>query len=119
MKYPIIQDCLEMYTTLRLISIGWGFCGEETLEMTIVTDRSSSWYGNIPVPRMVQNQLGHLLELNMIELDARILRAVHDLLGKRSRQMWVVGTLAMFLLLHIRELDAGRNIYWRRYKDSV
>jgi hypothetical protein len=28
-------------------------------------------------------------------------------------------TLAIFLLLHIREIDAGRNIYWNRYKDSV
>ena len=87
--------------------------------MATVTDRFSAWYGIIPVPRMVQNQLGHLLELKMIELDKNILKAVQDLLEKRSRRMWVIGTLAVFLLLHIRELDAGRNIYWRRYKDSV
>jgi len=31
----------------------------------------------------------------------------------------VVGILATFLVLHIRELDAGRNIFWRRYKDSL
>lgn len=28
--------------------------------------------------------------------------------------MWVVVTLAVFLLLHIREVDAGRNIFWSR-----
>lgn len=108
-----------MYTTLRLISIGWRFSGEETLGMARVTDRLSAWYGIVPVPRMIQNQLGHLLELKMIELDRKILKAVQSLLEERKRCMWVVGTLAVFLLLHIRELDAGRNIYWRRYKDSV
>ena len=87
--------------------------------MATVTNISSAWNGITPVPRMVQNQLGHLLELNMIELDRNIMKAVQDLLEKRSRRMWVVGTLAVFLLLHIRELDAGRNIYWQRYKDSV
>lgn len=110
---------MQMYTTLRLLSIGWRFSGEETLGMATVTDRLSAWYGIVPVPRMVQNQLGHLLELNMIELDEKILKAVQKLLYKRGRPMWIVGTLAVFILLHVRELDAGRNIYWRRYKDTV
>ena len=68
---------------------------------------------------MVQNQLGHLLELKMIELDREILKALQDVLEEKSRKMWVVATLAVFLLLHIRELDAGRNIFWRRYEDIV
>ena len=108
-----------MYTTLRLISIGWRFFGNETLGMKMVTDESSAWYGMIPVPRMIQNQLGHLLELQLIELDRKVLSAIHKLFERRRRCMWVVGTLATFLLLHVRELDAGRNIYWRRYKDAV
>ncbi|KAM0794839.1 hypothetical protein BDR22DRAFT_814504 [Usnea florida] len=98
--------------------MGWQFTGEENLGMAPVTDKLSAWYGTVPVPRMVQNQLGHLLELKMIELDGKILKAVQQLLYKRSRPTWIIGTLAVFILLHIRELDAGRNIYWRRYKDS-
>ena len=108
-----------MYTTLRLIRMGWQFTGEENLGMAPVTDRLSAWYGTVSVPRMVQNQLDHLLELKMIELDGKILKAVQQLLYKRSRPTWIIGTLAVFILLHVRELDAGRNIYWRRYKDSV
>lgn len=87
--------------------------------MATVKDERSAWYELIPVPRMVQNQLGHLFELHMIKLDEKILKAVQVILEKRNRRMWVVGTLAVFILLHIRELDAGRNIYWRRYRDSV
>lgn len=108
-----------MYTTLRLIKIKWKFSGDESLGMTAIEDRDSAWYGIKPVPRMVQNQLGHLLELNMIDLDRKILRAVQALLEKRERRMWVVVTLAVFLLLHTREIDAGRNIFWSRYVDPV
>ena len=108
-----------MYTTLRLISIGWQISGEETLGMTRVTERFSAWEEIVPEPRMVKNQLGHLLELNTTELDRKILKAVQSLLEQRKQCMWVIGTLAVFPLLHIRELHAGRNIYWRRYKDSV
>lgn len=108
-----------MYTTLRLMRIRWQFSGDESLGMATVGERNSAWYGIKPVPRMIQNQLGHLLELNIIELDRKILKGIQDMLEKRQRRMWVVVTLAAFLLLHIRELDAGRNIFWSRYIDSV
>lgn len=68
---------------------------------------------------MIQNQLGHLLELNIIDLDRKILKDVQTLMEKRERRMWVVATLAVFFLLHIRELNVGRNIFWSRYKDLV
>ena len=87
--------------------------------MAAIKDRGSAWYGIKPVPRMIQNQLGHLLELNMISLDRKTLKGVQELMVKRERRMWVIVTLAVFLLLHTRELDAGRNIFWSRYKDPV
>ncbi len=101
------------------MKIKWKFSGDETLGMAAVKDRDSAWYGIKPVPRMIQNQLGHLLELNMIDLDRKILPGVQALMEKRERRMWAVVTLAVFLLLHTRELDAGRNIFWGRYTDLV
>ena len=68
---------------------------------------------------MIQNQLGHLLELNMIDLDRKTLKGVQAVIEKRERRMWVVVTLAVFLLLHTREVDAGRNIFWSCYIDTV
>ena len=118
-KAPIIQQCFEMYTNLRLMRIRWQFAGDKDLGMATVKERNSPWYGTKPVPRMIQNQLGHLLELNMVKLDKKISRDIQNALEKRQRRMWVVVTLATFLLLHIRELDAGRNIFWSRYVDSV
>lgn len=108
-----------MYTTLHLMRAKWQFSGDESLGMTTVEDTRSAWYGIKPVPRMIQNQLGHLLELNMIELDRKIVKDLQIEMMKGNRRMWIVVTLAAFLLLHIRELDAGRNISWSRYEDSV
>lgn len=117
-----------MYTALRLMMIGWRFSGkrksrtgieDDYLGMAKVENRDSAWFGRIPVPRMVTNQLDHRLELRMAELDSKILKDADNMLKARGHHMWVVGTLAIFLVLHIRELDAGRNIFWRRYEDSV
>jgi hypothetical protein len=99
--------------------IKWQFSGDESLGMATIEDRDSAWYGIKPVPRMIQNQLGHLLELNIINLDRKILKGVQALMEKRERRMWIEVTLAVFLLLHIREVDAGRNIFWSRYIDLV
>lgn len=117
-----------MYTALRLMMMGWQFSGkrkertgveDDYLGMPIVEEKNSAWFGRRAVPRMVTNQLNHKLELMMAELDSKILKDVEDLLESAEHHMWLVGTLSMFLLLHIRELDAARNFYWGRYKDSV
>jgi len=99
--------------------IKWQFAGEESLGMSVIEDRDSAWYSIKPVPRMIQNQLGHLLELNMIDLDKKILKSVQALMEKRERRTWLIATLAVFLLLHVREIDAGRIIFWSRYRDPV
>jgi len=92
---------------------------DDYLDMTRVEDRNSAWFGDIPVPRMVANQVNHRLELRMAELDSEIMEEVVDILETGERHMWLIGILASFLVLNIRELDAGRNIFWRRYRDSV
>lgn len=99
--------------------IGWKFAGDEALEMSIIDDQDSPWHGMRPVPRMVQNQLDHLLELHVIALDKAIIREVNILLRKRQRSKWLITILAVFFLLHVREVDGARNIYWERWSDPV
>ncbi|KAI6508394.1 hypothetical protein MCOR10_010916, partial [Pyricularia oryzae] len=117
-KDSIVNDCLELYTALCLMSKGCQFLGVETLGMAPVLDSQSAWFGSTPLPRMVQNHISHCLEIHIAKLDAKIMRAVSSIFDKRSRNKWHIATLAVFLLLHVRELDAGRNIYWKRYKDT-
>ncbi|KAF9729828.1 hypothetical protein PMIN01_11761 [Paraphaeosphaeria minitans] len=113
----IIQQCIELYTTLRLLRRAWNFAGNETLGMDTIEQEGSAWRGIRPVPRMIQNQLGHLLELHMITLDKKILKGIQAML--RDRKQWAVTTIALAILLHTRELDIGRNLYWSRYADPA
>lgn len=112
----MVQQCLLLYTALKLLRLGWKFHGVDTLGMNPVTVPSSAWYGVIPVPRMVQNQLNHRLELQMMKLDEEIRKGLAKL---RGREVWMVATCATFILLHIRELDAARNVFWKQYQDTV
>lgn len=40
-----------------------------------------------PVPRMIQNQLDHILKLIIIKLDRKILKDVQTLMIKRIRRL--------------------------------
>ncbi|KAI8648151.1 hypothetical protein NCS56_01547300 [Fusarium sp. Ph1] len=117
-SHPVVYKCLAMYTALRLLRVGWRFAGEETLGMTKVQSKNSAWHGIIPVPRMIQNQLNHQLERILVEWDKEVLLALHQLLPG-GRDKWIPATLTTFLLLHIRELDAGRNIIWKNATDPL
>jgi len=46
-------------------------------------------------------------------------KQVQGIFENKQRPIWVVATLSMFLILHVRELDAGRNIFWRCYDNLV
>jgi hypothetical protein len=111
-----------MNTALRLERIGWQFpkgkSESECLGMAAVKERNSLFYRLKCVPRMVQNQLNHALELKMMELDQKILKAAKRILKGRERSMWIVGFLALVFLLHVREVHAGRIMYWM-YHDLV
>lgn len=87
--------------------------------MAPIDDPHSPWHMCTPVPRMIQNALCHQLETHMIELDKRCLKGVEAAMRNSRHSKWLIGTIATFLLLHVRELDAGRNIHWSRYKDPV
>ncbi|KAF1965719.1 hypothetical protein BU23DRAFT_488616, partial [Bimuria novae-zelandiae CBS 107.79] len=95
----------------------WKFAGNETLGMDTIEQEGSAWSGIRPVPRMIQNQLGHQLELHMMTLDKKILKGIQGMM--RDRKQWAVTTIALAILLHTRELDIGRNLYWSRYADPA
>src|SRR4051794_11657838 len=94
---------------------GWHFAGRETLGMSVVRKPESPFYGAAPVPRMVENQLNHAIEVYMVQLEKDILHWLET----STNENWVYQFLAIFFVLHVREVDAGRNLYWARNLDPV
>jgi hypothetical protein len=101
-----------MFTILRLFRLGWDFSGNESLGIVTVKEKESVFYGFKHVPRMLRDQLNHTLDLKMMELDTEILKDARRILEDGKRDMWVIGYLVLFFLLHIREVYAGRLLYW-------
>jgi hypothetical protein len=60
---------------------------------------------------MLRDQLNYALELEMMKLDKRILKDFRHILENGRPDMWVIGYLVLFFLLHIREVYAGRLLY--------
>lgn len=87
--------------------------------MATVNDSESAWHGFTPVPRMVQNQVGHLFELRMIYLDRGVLPALQRMLERRGRPSWVV--VAFVSVYPASRPGAWRRqkLFWGRYKDSL
>jgi hypothetical protein len=63
------------------------------------------------VPCILQDQLNYALKLEMMKLDTRILKDIQRILENGKPDMWVIGYLVLFFLLHIREVYAGRLLY--------
>lgn len=118
-KFSIIREYLKIYTAIRLMRIEWKFSEDKSLGMAVIEDQDSTWYNIKPISQIIQNQLGQLLELNIIELDRNILKDVQTLMKKRIQRVWIVMMLAMFFLLYVWELDRRRNIFWSRYNNPV
>jgi len=51
------------------------------------------------------------IQLDRPQLDKKILKVLHDLMRKSDRRMWIVVTLVVFLLLHIREQLMQEGIF--------
>ncbi|KAF4947934.1 hypothetical protein FSARC_13861, partial [Fusarium sarcochroum] len=114
----LIKECLKMFTALRLLRIGWQFSGDETLGMTLNTDENSPFSGKVPVPRMLQNQLNRLLEKALEKSEIFVTEKLQSIYRTHKQDMWFLGSLASFLLVHVRELDAGRLVYWKHHPDE-
>lgn len=106
-----------MWAANRLLMKGWEISGgDEFLGMTIVNEPSSLLHNTIPAPRVLQNQLDHLLERQIFETEHKLLKELQKLIRRHDRGQWVVVFLALVIVLHILERDTWRLMYWVHHK---
>jgi len=64
---------------------GWEICGHKRLGMKIVDRMESPLYESVPASRVLQNQLNHLLESEIIEIERRLLKNLQKLIKASDR----------------------------------
>ena len=98
---------------------GWEICGRERLGMKIVDRMESPLCGSIPAPRVLQNQLDHLLESEIMETEQNLLKDLQKVIKASNRKSWVFTFLTTAIILHVMERDAWRLLYWVHHQDQV
>jgi len=98
---------------------GWEICGYERLGMDIVGRLESPLYGSIPVPRVLQNQLDHLLEAEIAKTERYLLKNLQKVIRVSNRSAWVITFLGIAIISHVMERDAWRLLYWVNHQEQV
>ena len=103
---PIIRLALRLWAANRLLMKGWEICGDELLGMGFVDRIESPLYGSVPVPRVLQNQLDHLLESEIVKTERYLLKNLQKVIRASDRCAWVITFLGVAIILHVMERDA-------------
>ena len=116
---PLVRSALKLWAATNLLMTGWRIVSGKVLGLKKVEEHGSPWFGAVPAPRVVQNQLDHQLEREIIVLERGLLRSIHKTMQKGRRAEWVRVFLAVVLVLHVIEKDTWRLLYWVKHKQEV
>lgn len=96
-------SCIEIVGYKSTCRRGWKICSHERLRMKVVDRMESPLHGSIPASRVLQNQLDHLLESEIVETERHLLMNVQKVIQASGRTSWVATFLATTILLHVKE----------------
>ncbi|UPX14887.1 uncharacterized protein EKO05_0005358 [Ascochyta rabiei] len=108
----LIQRALRLWSAHRLLMQGWQLTLPGSLGMPPVTDPSSFLFNTTPAPRVIQNQLDRRLERYCADQEAECLKALSVTMLGRYRRDWVATFISAVMVLHTRERDIFRLLYW-------
>jgi len=115
----MIRLALRLWAANRLLMKGWQICGHEYLGMDIVDNIESPLHGTIPVSRVLQNQLDHLLELEIVQTERLLLKNLQKAMRLSDRSSWIIIFLGIAIMLHAMERDTWRLLYWVHHQEEV
>jgi hypothetical protein len=115
----LLAAALSLWSAHRLLMTGWQLRIPGNLGMSPVKDRRSLLNGTTPAPRVLQNQLDRMLEQYCANKELECLQELQRCMRKDSKRLWVVVFIVIVLLLHVRERDIWRLLYWTQGNNSV
>lgn len=84
----------------------------EALGMTSITDETSSLWGVIPLPRLLNQQLDSIIEARLAENEQRLLNELQNTIFARRQKEWFVIFLTTFVYLSAVEKDTWSLETW-------
>ncbi|KAJ5377811.1 uncharacterized protein N7496_005220 [Penicillium cataractarum] len=99
-KNTLLEQAIELWTTTRLTERVWRICGNETLGMDPISDKTCPDFGIIPVTPIMDTQLDQIVIREiLLPLRNRILYKLDGRLKEPKRDEWFENFLIIFILL--------------------
>ncbi|KAI5801776.1 hypothetical protein DFH27DRAFT_482070 [Peziza echinospora] len=108
----IVKDTLKLWTTHQLLLKGASIAGDETLRMTPISNPTSAMNGKTPLPRVLSNQLDHLLERRIWQAERQLLSELQRRILSRKREEWLRVYFCLAVFLNTLERDTWQLYYW-------
>jgi len=115
----LLRAALSLWSAHRLLMTGWQLTVPGDLGMFPVTEQGSLLNGTTPAPRVLQNQLDRILAQYCADKELECLKELQKFMRRESKRPWIVIFIVTILLLHVRERDIWRLLYWTLSNNGV
>lgn len=117
----MVQKALELWVTNRMIERTWRLCGDDTLGLEPVSDKTSPWADTVPVTPLMDQQLDQIVIQWLLKpLRKPILTNLKRFIKEKAKENWFEIHLTIFILLHNSEVHlAHARQFAQRYGMSV
>ncbi|SLM34575.1 hypothetical protein LPUS_03411 [Lasallia pustulata] len=113
----MVQKALELWVTNRMIERTWRLCGDDTLGLEPVSDKTSPWADTVPVTPLMDQQLDQIVIQWLLKpLRKPILTNLKRFIKEKAKENWFEIHLTIFILLHNSEVHlAHARQFAQRY----
>lgn len=109
----LLRDALQLWTATQLLIQGASLHpASDGLGVHPIPSPSSPQAGQAPLPRALSNQIDHLLERRIWQLEKQILSELQKRIFGRKREDWLKIFFTMVVLMNALERDSWRLYYW-------
>ncbi|KAI5845932.1 hypothetical protein BZA05DRAFT_142466 [Tricharina praecox] len=115
----LLRDTLQLWTATQMLIRGGALHPtSDNLGIMAIPSLSSPQAGQTPLPRVLSNQIDHLLERRIWQLEKQILSELQKRIFGRKREDWLKIFFTTVVFMNALERDSWRLYYWLFHMDS-
>jgi hypothetical protein len=115
----LLRDALQLWTATQLLLHGATLHPtSDALGIPPIPSASSPLANQTPLPRVLSNQLDHLFERRIWQLEKQILSELQKRIFGRKREDWLKIFFTLVVLMNALERDSWRLYYWMFHKED-
>jgi hypothetical protein len=109
----MLRDALQLWTATQLLLKGATLHpSSDSLGMGPIPSATCLLANQTPLPRVLANQLDHLIERRIWQLEKQILNELQKRIFSRKREDWLRIFLTLVVVMNALERDSWRLYYW-------